>query len=194
MKSLRPNQPHLIIVVGLPGSGKSFFAEKFAETFNAPYINTEKVAQLAGCNDSQASTVVNYQLDELLKTNASIIFEGETNARTDRMALAKKALGAGYKLLVVWVQTDPLTAKNRVTKPARNKTNRTLTEDEYDRIAKRFTTPNATEHPVVISGKHTYATQVKIVLKKLSSEHEQAARTAIIPERSTPRGRMINVQ
>lgn len=194
MKSLRPNQPHLIIVVGLPGSGKSFFAEKFSETFNAPYINSEKIMRLAECNDKQASSLIDYQLIELLKTNMSIILEGETDTRTDRMALAKKARDAGYKLLVVWVQTDSFTAKNRTVKSARNKTNRTLTEEEYDKIAKRFTPPNVSEQPVVISGKHTYATQVKIVLKKLSSEHEQAARSTTVPERPVTRGRVINIQ
>lgn len=193
MKSLRPNQPHLIIVVGLPGSGKTFFASKFAETFNAPYVSAEITAQLTGCDDEHAKEMTLYQVDQLLKTNHSILLEGETSARTDRAALAKRARDAGYKVLTVWVQTDPVTAKSRSVRPAKNKTNRTLTEADYDKLARKFTAPNAVEQPVVISGKHTYATQVKIVLKKLSSEHEQATRAPAIPERR-PTGRIINVQ
>lgn len=193
MKSLRPNQPHLIIVVGLPGSGKTFFASKFAETFNAPYVSTEVTAKLTGCDDERAKEMTLYQVEQLLKTNHSIIVEGDSNARTDRLVLAKQARDANYKVLTVWVQTDPLTAKNRSVRPSKNKTNRTLSEGEYDKIARKFTAPNAAEQPVVISGKHTYATQVKIVLKKLSAEHEQATRTAVVPERRTS-GRIINVQ
>jgi len=38
MKSLQLDKPHAIVVIGIQGSGKTFFAEKFATTFKAPYI------------------------------------------------------------------------------------------------------------------------------------------------------------
>ncbi len=109
-----------------------------------------------------------YQLDELLKTRQSIIVEGLSNTRTERSELTRRARAAGYASLLLWVQTDPFTAKTRSTRVAKNKPNRTLTSDEYDHQAKRFTPPNAIEKPVVVSGKHTYATQAKVILKKLS--------------------------
>ncbi len=168
MKSLSLTQPHIIIMVGVPGAGKSFFAEKFAETFNAPYLSLEKIIPFT-TTDQDASKLMQHQFTELLKTHKTFIVEGDTDVRTDRDRLARQAKHAGYETLIVWVQTDPVTAKTRSVRAAKGKINRTLTSDEYDRIVKRLTLPNVTEHPTVISGKHTYATQAKIVLKKLSS-------------------------
>lgn len=177
MKSLSLTQPHIILMVGVPGAGKTFFAEKFAETFNAPYISLEKIIPFT-TTDADASTLLQQQLTELLKTRRTFIIEGITDARTERETISRKAKAAGYETMVVWVQTDPTTAKSRSVRDAKNKVNRTLTAEEYDRIVKRFTPPNTLEKPTVVSGKHTYATQAKIVLKKLTA--------AVRPETSTP--------
>lgn len=168
MKSLSLAQPHIIIMVGVPGAGKTFFAEKFAETFSAPYLSLEKIIPYT-TNDSDAATLLQYHLAEVLKTRRTFIIEGNTDTRTERDKLTRQAKTAGYESLIVWVQTDPATAKSRSIRDVKGKVNRTLTPEDYDRIVKRFTPPNAIERPTVVSGKHTYATQAKIVLKKLSA-------------------------
>jgi len=43
MKPLSLSKPHVIVTVGIPGSGKSFFAEHFAATFKAPLISGERI-------------------------------------------------------------------------------------------------------------------------------------------------------
>lgn len=42
-KSMKAKNNILVIVFGLPGSGKSFFAERLASHLNATYINTDRV-------------------------------------------------------------------------------------------------------------------------------------------------------
>lgn len=192
MKSLSLAQPHIIIMVGVPGSGKSFFAESFAETFNAPYVSLEKIIPLTG-SDSDATLLHGSQITELLKTRQSIIVEGETDTRTERDKLARKAKLAGYETLLVWVQTDPTTAKTRSVRASKHKINRTLSVDEYDRIAKRFTPPNSVENPTVVSGKHTYATQAKIVLKKLSATRAAISTHSAAPVRAETATRRSNI-
>lgn len=185
MKSLSLSQPHLIVMVGIPGSGKTFFAEKFSETFLTPYVNYEKNLSFTKYDNDAAHDVTSYQLNELLKTQKSIIIEGIAETRTERNELTKKARRAGYETLYVWVQTDPVTAKNRLTK---GKTGY-MTSEEYDRISKRFTAPNTIERPVVISGKHTYATQAKAILKKLSAPRAEISVHATPVTRPTTQGR-----
>lgn len=192
MKSLSLNQPHVIIMVGVPGSGKTFFAEKFAETFNAPYVSLEKILFETQDDMVAATAITHYMFTELLKTRQSIIIEGATNSRADRDRLTKQAKAAGYETLLVWVQTDPATAKIRSVKGVKSKANRTLSPEEHDRIVKRFTAPNNLEKPIVISGKHTYATQAKIVLKKLSAPRAEISTHDIAPVR-TERSRRSNI-
>jgi predicted kinase len=192
MKSLSLTQPHLIVMVGVPGAGKSFFAEKFAETFHAPYVSLEKILPFT-TTVSDASHLMQQQTIELLKTRQSIILEGDTDTRTERDKLARQARIAGYETLLVWVQTDPITAKSRSVRETKDKTNRTISTDEYDRIVKRFTPPSVIEKPTVISGKHTYATQAKIVLKKLSAPRAEISTHDIAPVRQEERSRRNNI-
>lgn len=182
MKSLSLNQPHVIVMVGVPGSGKTFFAEKFAETFHAPYLNRDRINELV--NDAAlADELVMLQFEEFLKTRHTLILEGPTGTRTERAEIVKLARRAGYATLFVWVQTDPTAAKMRSVRPAKDSDYQAISSDEYNNRLERFNPPHAIEKPVVISGKHTYATQVRVVLKRLSGPRGDIAGHARPPIR-----------
>lgn len=169
MKSLSLSQPHLIVITGVKGSGKTFFAEKFAETFHAPYISHDRIAKLIA-EEKIIEHLITYQLEELLKTKQPIVIDGLATTRTERAELAKKAREAGYDTLLIWVQTDKDTAKSRAVRASKKQ----IDPDTYEQLAKRFTAPHAIEKPVVISGKHTYASQAKVVLKRLTAPRAEA--------------------
>lgn len=192
MKSLSLSQPHVIIMVGVPGSGKSFFAEKFSETFNAPYASLEKITpftkSLAG-----ATSVFTQQIDELLKTRQSIVIEGIAASRTVREAFIRKAKAAHYEVLFVWVQTDPATAKARAMRKGKDSDSPVLTSDQFDKAVRQFNAPTALEKPLVISGKHTYATQAKIVLKRLSAPRAEISSHTATPVRAEEPRRRGNI-
>jgi predicted kinase len=190
MKSLSLAQPHMIVMVGVPGSGKSFFAEKFSETFSAPYVSLEKIIPFAKSSVA-AETVFQNQLSELLKTRQSIILEGGATTRIERDKLTRQAKTAGYEALLVWVQTDPATAKIRRIRESKDKT--PITSAQYDQLVKRFAVPSTLEKAIVISGKHTYATQAKIVLKKLSAPRAEISTHDIAPVRTEERSRRNNI-
>ena len=115
MKSLSLNQPHAIVMVGIPGRGKTFFATKFSDTFHAPLVSVESILPHAESVEA-AHKLADKQLEELLKTNQSLVLEMAASTRTERMDLAKRLRAKGYAPLVVWVQTDPETARQRVAK------------------------------------------------------------------------------
>ena len=166
MKPLTPTTPHVIIMVGIPGAGKTTFAAHFAKTFHAPYINPLEIAEQAKIGAAATVKVTEVLFNELLKTNQTIIYEGPTYTKIQRLAAVKKVINAGYKPLLVWVQTESIEAKRRATK--KQPTGNNLTSEGFDAAIKRFQPPTAVEKAVVISGKHTYATQVKAVLKHLA--------------------------
>lgn len=186
MKPLSLPRPHLIIMVGIPGAGKSFFADHFATTFQTPIINrSQLVRTLFGASsvDTTTNAVVNKvvasMLTELFKTNQTVIYEGQAASKTARNELIKIALKAGYAPLFIWVQTESYEAKRRATKLSKDAT--ALTAEQFDQAIDQFDVPSPAEHAIVISGKHTYASQLKIVLKHLTSTR------ALIKPTSTPR-------
>ncbi len=104
------------------------------------------------------------------------MIDGGHNPRVSRIELSKVARKFDYDILYIWVQTDEKTTRARSLKRNPNNEmdyyNRALTIEEFDRQYRKFTEPNNIEHFVVISGRHTYATQARIVLKRLANNHE----------------------
>lgn len=167
MKPLSPASPHAIIMLGIPGSGKTTFAERFADTFQAPFVNQTKLQREFELSDIQAEALRQLILNEYAKTHRTLLIEGGVETRAARTELIKDLAKAGYKPLLVWVQTDTVESRRRAQKPY--PTGSGLTADEFAERVAVFEVPTQQEQPVVISGKHTYVSQLKIVLKHLAT-------------------------
>ena len=179
MNSLNQHHPHILVVTGIPGSGKSQFATEFSKTFHAPCID----ASLFGGSDmntAEAVELAQHVLSEVAKTKKTAVYECLTGSRKERSDVARICRQFGYQPLVVWVQTDPGVAKARATKKS---SAHQLTSEEFDKRLKHFTEPHASEATVVISGMHTFSSQAKTILKRLGA-HNGREKSAT-PERSS---------
>ena len=195
MKSLSLSQPHLLIMVGIPGSGKSFFAKQFSDMFHAPYVDFAKILDMSRRDGDMSAHYVTHLLKELFKTKATIVVDGLGDTKAQRTELKNLAAAAGYKAMLVWVQTDGATAKSRAVK-ASKKAGRPVSDYEYEKIVSGFSIPTVGEQPVIVlSGKHTFATQARVVLKNLASPREAmqpqptAAPRRQQPEQGSPAGK-----
>jgi predicted kinase len=179
MKPITPASPHAIIMVGVPGSGKSTFAERFAETFKAPILNQARIADDANLNEDQSEVVFKTILKEYLKTDRTFVIESSHLTRVKRNQISSTVSKAGFRPMIIWVQTEPLEAKRRSlkAKPA----GKGMSEQQFDAAFNSFQPPLAIEKATVISGRHTYATQVKVVLKKLAGSRPETKVTAPSP-------------
>src|SRR5687767_12002913 len=123
MKSLTLAKPLVIMMVGVPGAGKSFFARRFSETFGAPVVSSNRLyhelfaqPQFSSQENQLVQRLAEYQVEELLKTKRTFIIDGGCNAKTDRQQLRQLAKAAGYDSLIVWVQVNAPTAEARALK------------------------------------------------------------------------------
>ena len=65
----------------------------------------------------------------------------------------------------------------------------------FDAAIKSFTEPNSTERAVVISGKHTYKTQARTVLARLSDSNRAGRPTPVLArQRPETRRRSVGIQ
>lgn len=185
MKALSLQRPLIIMVTGLPGSGKSFFAKQFAETFGAACVRSDKIRsdlfgnpQFTVDENEIVGRVADYMVAELAKTGRSFLVDGICNTRAARLQIEQLAKANSYRTLVIWVQTDPSTAKVRSLKRNHklpgNSENSNLTAEQFEDFSKRFAPPLKEDY-VVISGRHAYSTQARTVLKKLATSHTDSA-------------------
>lgn len=162
MRSLKLETPRAVVVIGIQGSGKTFFAEKFAETFNTPFIEETMFTALAR-DQKTGRDLMGKVLSETLKTKASIVIESSFSSKSERQALVDQLKKAGYEALFVWVQIDTDTAIARARRSSG------ISVAEFNQRMAKFGSPEQYEQALVISGKHTFATQVKAVLRRLTS-------------------------
>ncbi len=162
MKSLQLDKPHALVVVGVQGSGKTFFAQKFADTFNAPFIEQAMFKKNA-TDDTSAELLMASMVSEISKTGRSIVIELDLTSRVERSELSRRLKADGYVTMFIWVQIDIETAISRSYRASR------IDEAAYRERMRAFAPPHPSEKALVISGKHTFATQAKAVLKKLAS-------------------------
>ncbi len=186
MKGLSLSRPMVMIIVGIPGAGKSHFARQFADVFQTPLVSFDKIRHMLFSEPSftkdeelLVASLMNDQIQELYKTKKSFIVDGAVNSKMARAEIERSARKHDYSYLTIWVQTDADSSKYRsVTRNARragDAYNTAMTEDQFTNMAKRINPPHGNEHYVVISGKHTFATQAKIVLQKIVAPRQAAA-------------------
>ena len=168
MKSLHLTRPHILILIGQPGSGRTTFAERFSELFHAPYVDVKSFADFVSTGDTLPE-LGKKLAEQLVKTGQTIVYEGVTGSRAERAEIAKVAKDAGYTPLFVWFQVNEATGKARADKNNR-KASHNLTEI-YNSF--KFTEPNDRENYVVVSGMHTYPSQAKTILKRLAGTNER---------------------
>ena len=201
MKPLTSASPHAIIMIGIPGSGKSSFADHFADTFQAPIVSQTKYQREYGISEADAEQLRNVILTEYMKTHRTVLIDGGLNAKEKREELVRRLVKAGYRPLIIWVQTDTAEAHRRAIKPYPRGSG--IRDEEFDRLLDEFEAPGEKEKMVVISGKHTYTSQLKIILKQLatpdntqpsvplSPEQKKAATKIVVENHSRNRGTFL---
>lgn len=204
MKTLQLTPPLLIIVMGYPGSGKTFFSRQFSDEYKLPIISEDRIRyelfEKPAFSKEEDEIIVRMQLaqlEEIMKTGSSLIFEGSSASYKERRTVTSIAHKAGYRCLVVWLQTDIATSSQRAAhRDKRNldsKYSFNIDIATFERLKDSLDRPNEREESVVISGKHAYKSQSLTVLRKITSLYSEAliknARSAPSSpqQRQTPR-------
>lgn len=149
-----------ILVFGAPCSGKTTFSQQFAAQFNATFYDLDLLKQ----EHNLSRQFILLLVAQIAKTGSTLVLEGGNDTEKDRRELAEILRAAGYSPTLIWIQTDVNTIrmrlKNKLKSVEKAKT-------VYDNRVKALEAPSDAETPIVLSGKHTYHTQLKQVLTQL---------------------------
>lgn len=154
-------QPRALLVFGAPCSGKSTFSKKFAKRFNLAFFDLEELQS----KYHLSRKVILVFIEQIAKTGQTVLIEGCLNTEKDREEVRMVLRAAGYATSTIWIQTDIATIRSRLK--ARYK-NVEEAKNTYESMVAALEAPSEAEQPIILSGKHTFETQVKHVLAGLA--------------------------
>ena len=135
--------------MGYPGSGKTFFARQFSDTYSLPRISEEVIRyelfESPSFNNDESDIlerVMFYALAELMKTGSSIICDAAFMKLAQRKRLYEHSFN--------------------------------LDKSTFKYIVSNIEKPIEKENSIVISGKHPFKNQSIAVLKKITSTYSEA--------------------
>ncbi len=149
-----------ILVFGAPCSGKTTFSQQFAAQFNATFYDLDLLQQ----EHNLSRQFILLLVSEIAKTGATLVIEGANDTERDRRELVEILRNAGYTPTLIWIQTDVSTIRMRLKNKLKSVEK---AKQVYDSRVKALEAPSNAEAPIVLSGKHTYHTQLKQVLTQL---------------------------
>ena len=161
MEGNKKTKPRAILVFGAPCSGKTTFCEKFSRRFKAPYYDLDALQEEADFTEKQIHII----LGVIAKAGQNIIIEGNLNTEDERDAVRHLLKSCGYNPALVWIQTDVNTIKARLKTRTRSVKK---AKEEYETRISEMEAPSDAEHPIILSGKHTFETQLSHVLSQLA--------------------------
>lgn len=154
------NGQRAILVFGAPCSGKTTFGKQFAAQFNATFYDLDALKQ----EHNLSRQFILLLVEQIARTGATLVFEGGNDTEKDRRELAEILRSAGYSPTLIWIQTDVSTIRMRLKNKLKSIDK---AKTVYESRIKVLEGPSEAEMPIVLSGKHTYHTQLKQVLTQL---------------------------
>lgn len=113
----------VIIIFGLPGSGKSYFASRFAKVINAAYINSDKVRketfEKSVYSDLQKKAVYDKMLEQMklsVKQNKNVVLDATFHKENTRKPFAEEMKDKGG-ISFIEIQADENTIRERLKRP-----------------------------------------------------------------------------
>lgn len=156
------SKPHLYLLVGYPGSGKTTVARIIHEETGAEHLWTdwERRAMFETPTHSEAESsklygYLNTMTCQLLSEGKSVIFDTNFNFRKDRKHLRKLAVEQGADTTIIWVTTSKELSKQRAVETTEDQETRVLgamSPEDFDRIANHLQEPDESEIVIKIDG------------------------------------------
>lgn len=171
-------KPFLIVFLGFPGSGKTYFSKRLADKLGAVTLNSdalrismfgspEKIEQIRTNDRSRLYDDVfgamDYAARQTLLAGHSVIYDAQQTKRENRRNIEKIAQESGAMPLLVWIKTSRETALRRGQEREARDDSHQYTADKMKYLIDHFDSatdlPEPTENTIEISGELTFEEQ-----------------------------------
>ena len=117
-------KPILMMMLGYPGSGKSYFARNLSEKYGFVRLNADGMrTSMYGSIEAGSAPefkqalfgALDYSASQILLAGHSVVYDNQLRRRSDRQSKTTIAEEAGAEAVVVWVKTPSAIAIERAT-------------------------------------------------------------------------------
>ncbi|HSX28457.1 MAG TPA: ATP-binding protein [Candidatus Saccharimonadales bacterium] len=171
-------KPLLIVFLGFPGSGKTYFSKQLADKLGAVTLNSDalrlsmfgslemieqiRISDRARLYDDVFGAM-DYAARQVLLANYSVIYDAQQTKRENRRNIEEIAHGSGAIPLLVWIKTSRETALKRGQEREARDDSHQYTAEKMEYFIDRFDSvtdlPEPTENTIEISGELTFEKQ-----------------------------------
>lgn len=165
----------ILVVFGLPGSGKTYFAQHLAKELDAAYLSSDRIRREILEKRSYSETEKHRVYKEMfaripfaLEHSTYLILDASFSQKSSRMLLEDLAEQLGHKVHYIEIQADEDVIRERVAKK------RPFSEADfavYQKVKGQFD-PLTDEHLILQSGRDNLEEMLSICMKHLSLSHE----------------------
>jgi hypothetical protein len=143
-------RPALVLVSGLPGSGKSYFSRELCSRYPLAHLDSDALRRAlfprpthGGAENERLFAAVHALLESLLARGVSAVLDATSLKEEHRRPLYEIADKAGARLVIVQTEAPPDVARQRLEARARGDNRRDASEATvavYDRMAREMET------------------------------------------------------
>ena len=153
-------RPQLYLFVGYPGAGKTTASKMIEKLTGATHLWADHVrGQMFGkplhsaVESHKLYEHLNQLTSELLTAGQSVIYDTNFNFQHDRQAMRQIAAAHGAEVILIWMTTPLVVARERAINAHSDSSTRvlgTMTGAEFDTIVAKLEPPTKLENPIKI--------------------------------------------
>ncbi len=185
-------QPLLVMFVGVPGSGKSYFGRQLAERLGGVWLNNDSMRlAIWGSREEVRKTHVdvderakgnamvfgamNYAASRILVAGTTVIYDSNANGRRERAGMQQLAADSQALAVVIRIKTPFAIALQRGQEREETDDQRQLTEAKMREVIERhgaeIDEPGADENVIEMSGEIAFDDQYESFQRQLLAIH-----------------------
>jgi predicted kinase len=177
MSKIVLSKPALVCLYGYPGSGKSYLARSLADEIQMANVSSERIRNelfQTPRYDPQENAIVthlmDYMCEEFLSSGVSVVYDTNALRAAQRRKLRDLARKHRAAYILIWLQIDVDSAYERTQTRDRRTSDDKYAEPQtrstFERQLSGMQNPMGEDY-IVISGKHTFATQKSVITNRL---------------------------
>lgn len=185
------HKPLLVVFIGFPGSGKTYFAKRLGKRLNALVLNSdamrlsmfgshERIEEIRKSDNARLYEDVfgamDYATKQALLAGISVVYDAQKATRENRLQIEKIAEEHDAQPVLVWIQTSAAVAKERGQQREARADSHVYTVEKMDYLVDRFAEqtepPEPNENVIELSGEIPFEQQYDAFLQKLEEIRE----------------------